>query len=139
MGEAISYLLYICRGQVLVWDQDLISPMSLIADAPFMRKAGVLKMVRLPAPTLTESYPDAQEYIFLVRPNLSIVEMVVEAIRYMLKLLPIIWGHPFNYLLCHRTSKKKTDKKFTIAFTPHMAEHCISKLKVSSSELLAWH
>lgn len=64
--------------------------MSLIADAPFMRKAGVLKMLRLPVPSLTDNYPDAQEYIFLVRPNLSVVEMVVEAIRYMLKLLPII-------------------------------------------------
>ena len=67
--------------QVLVWDKDLIQPMSLIADASFVRKGGITKMVRLPVPNLTEQYPDAQEYIFLVRPSLSIVEMVVDAIR----------------------------------------------------------
>lgn len=55
--------------------------MSLIADASFVRKGGITKMVRLPVPNLTEQYPDAQEYIFLVRPSLSIVEMVVDAIR----------------------------------------------------------
>lgn len=58
--------------------------MSLIADGPFMRNAGVLKMVRLPVSGLTELYPEGQQYIFLVRPSLSIVDQVVEAIRYIL-------------------------------------------------------
>ena len=56
--------------------------MSLIADASFIRKGGITKMVRLPLTALTEQYPDAVEYLFLVRPSLSIVDMVVEAIRY---------------------------------------------------------
>jgi hypothetical protein len=95
--------------KVLIWDQDLIRPMSLIADAPFIRRGGITKMVRLPIPSLTEQYPDAVEYLFLVRPSLSIVDMVVEAIR---------------------TSKKKNEKKFIVAFTPNKAEHCVTKLKV---------
>lgn len=84
--------------------------MSLIADASFMRNAGVLKMVRLPVAGLTEQYPDAQQYIFLVRPNLSIVEQVVEAIRYALPQLnrdiPLIIAscaaeHPRKRLIKH--------------------------------------
>ena len=65
-----------------MWDQDLISPMSLIAEPQFIRSQGVAKMVRLPAPTLTELYPEGQEYIFLVRPTLSVVEKIADAIRY---------------------------------------------------------
>lgn len=56
--------------------------MTLIADATFIRKGGVTKMVRLPVQGLTEKYDDASEYIFLVKPTLSIVDMVAEAIRY---------------------------------------------------------
>lgn len=67
--------------QVIVWDPDLIQPMTLIAEATFIRKGGVTKMVRLPVTGLTERYEDASEFIFLVRPTLSIVDMVAEAIR----------------------------------------------------------
>ena len=68
--------------QVLIWDPDLIAPMSIIADATFIRKSGVSKMVRLPIPNLTERYPDAVEYLFLVRPSLSSIDLVMKAIRW---------------------------------------------------------
>ena len=67
--------------QVIVWDPDLIQPMTIIAEATFIRKGGVTKMVRLPVTGLTERYEDASEFIFLVRPTLAIVDMVAEAIR----------------------------------------------------------
>lgn len=56
--------------------------MSLIADASFIRKGGVYKMTRLPYKGLTDNYSDATQFIFLVRPSLTTVEFVAEAIRY---------------------------------------------------------
>ncbi|CAI8023194.1 Vacuolar protein sorting-associated protein 33A [Geodia barretti] len=94
--------------KVIVWDPDLIQPMTIIAEATFIRKGGVTKMVRLPVTGLTERYEDASEFIFLVRPTLTIVDMVAEAIR---------------------TSKKKMEKRFTVAFTPHKVEYCVAKLR----------
>lgn len=76
---------------MLVWDPDLIAPMSLIADASFIRKNGVIKMVKLPLSKLTESYPDALEYIFLVRPSLPVVDQVIESIRWAVN-PPLITG-----------------------------------------------
>ena len=34
------------------------------------------------------------------------------------------------HFLRYRTSRKKNDKKFVVAFTPNKAEHCVSRLKV---------
>ena len=69
------------HSQVIVWDPDLIQPMTLIAEPTFIRKGGVSKMVRLPVQGLTERYEDALEFIFLIRPTLSMVDLVAEAIR----------------------------------------------------------
>ena len=71
----------VSHSQVIVWDPDLIQPMTLIAEPTFIRKGGVSKMVRLPVQGLTERYEDASEFIFLVRPTLSMVDLVAEAIR----------------------------------------------------------
>ena len=137
----------VSHTQVLVWDQDLIRPMSLIADAPFIRRGGISKMVRLPLTALTEQYPDAVEYLFLVRPSLSIVDMVVEAIRYGMEPPddPLITGvlPSIELSLLHfRTSKKKNEKTFIVAFTPNKAEHCVTKLKVEELSLgpyVSWY
>lgn len=67
--------------QVMVWDEQLISPMSINTDVQFLRKQGVYKMVRLPVPRLTDQYTDAQEFLFFVRPTLAMVERITEAIR----------------------------------------------------------
>ena len=65
----------------MVWDEQLISPMSINTDVQFLRKQGVYKMVRLPVPRLTDQYTDAQEFLFFVRPTLAMVERITEAIR----------------------------------------------------------
>ena len=116
--------------QVIVWDPDLIQPMTLVAEPNFIRKAGVTKMVRLPVQGLTERYEDASEFIFLTRPTLSMVDMVAEAIR-------LITNNDRGSLvtslpLSLRTSRRKSEKRFTVAFTPHKVEYCIMKLKVSA-------
>lgn len=64
--------------------------MSIIADATFIRKSGVMKMVKLPVPQLTDHYPEAMEFLFLVRPSLSVIDLVIKAIR---------WGEGTNYPL----------------------------------------
>ncbi len=55
----------------------------MIADVQFLREYGVSKMVRLPVVDLTKQYPDEDEYLFLIKPQLSVVTSVIEAIRYM--------------------------------------------------------
>ena len=65
-----------------MWDEVLIGPVGVIAEVQFLRKQGVYKMVRLPAPNLTEQYPDANEYLFFTRPKIQLVEMIIEAIRW---------------------------------------------------------
>ena len=64
-----------------MWDEDLISPVSLIAEPRLMKERGVQKMVKLPVPQLTEKYSDIHEFLFLVRPTLAMVEKIAEAIR----------------------------------------------------------
>ena len=66
---------------MLVWDNDLIAPVGMVADVQFLREHGVSKMVRLPVIDLTRSYPDEDEYLFLIRPQLALVNSVIEAIR----------------------------------------------------------
>ena len=55
---------------VLSWLLNPLSPnrllcgmryVGVIAEVQFLRKQGVYKMVRLPAPNLTEQYPEANE------------------------------------------------------------------------------
>ncbi len=53
----------------------------MVADVQFLREHGVSKMVRLPTVDLTKAYPDVDEYLFLIRPQLSLVNDVIEAIR----------------------------------------------------------
>ncbi len=67
--------------QVIVWDEALIGQVGLIAEVQFLRQHGVTKMVRLPAHNLTESYPDASEYLFFTRPLIHFVDLIIEAIR----------------------------------------------------------
>ena len=68
-------------SQVIVWDEALIGQVGLIAEVSFLRQHGVYKMVRLPTPSLTEQYPDANEYLFFVSPTIRFVDMVIDAIR----------------------------------------------------------
>lgn len=65
-----------------MWDEALIGQVGLVAEVQFLRKHGVAKMVRLPAPDLTSSYPDASEFLFFIRPLIRIVDLIIEAIRY---------------------------------------------------------
>lgn len=67
--------------QVIVWDEALIGQVGLIAEVQFLRQHGVTKMVRLPAMNLTETYPEANEYVFFTRPLIRFVDMIIEAIR----------------------------------------------------------
>ncbi len=67
---------------MIVWDSELIAPVGMIADVQFLREHGVSKMVRLPVVDLTKAYPDEDEYLFLIRPQLGVVSGVIEAIRY---------------------------------------------------------
>ena len=64
-----------------MWDEAVIGQVGLFAEVQFLHQHGVSKMVRLPAPGLTDTYPDAQEYIFFTRPLIRYVEYIVEAIR----------------------------------------------------------
>ena len=64
-----------------MWDEQLIGQVGLIADVHFLKELGVHKMVRLPAPQLTEEYKDLNDFYFFVRPQLRFVEQIMEAIR----------------------------------------------------------
>lgn len=66
---------------MIVWDEALIGQVGLIAEVQFLRQHGVSKMVRLPSPKLVDSYPDANEYIFFIRPLIRFVDLIIEAIR----------------------------------------------------------
>jgi hypothetical protein len=92
--------------KVIVWDESLIGPIGLIAEVQFLIQLGVFKMTRLPIERISdlEQYKDVQEFVFLVRPQLSLVESIVSAI-----------GRP---------SKPKT---FTIVFVPRISPHCVNK------------
>ena len=59
----------------------MIGPIGMAADVHFMKQQGVCKMVRLPVKNLTESYPEPQEYYFIAQPKISVVDMIIEAIR----------------------------------------------------------
>jgi hypothetical protein len=65
-----------------VWDEALIGQVGLIAEVQFLRQHGVMKMVRLPALNLTDTYPDAGEFLFFTRPLIRFVDLIIEAIRY---------------------------------------------------------
>lgn len=65
-----------------MWDEALIGQVGLIAEVQFLRQHGITKMVRLPALNLTDSYPDASEYLFFTRPLICFVDQIIEAIRY---------------------------------------------------------
>jgi hypothetical protein len=98
--------------KVIVWDESLIGPIGLIAEVQFLIQLGVFKMTRLPIERISdlEQYKDVQEFVFLVRPQLSLVESIVSAI-----------GRP---------SKPKT---FTIVFVPRISPHCVNKFAVRYS------
>ena len=66
---------------MIIWDEQLIGPVGLIADVHFLKELGVQKMVRLPIPQLTEEYKDLNEFYFFVRPQLRFVDQIMEAIR----------------------------------------------------------
>lgn len=66
---------------MIVWDEQLIGQVSLIADVHFLKELGVQKMVRLPTPHLTEEYKDLNEFFFFVRPKIRFVEQIMDAIR----------------------------------------------------------
>lgn len=82
--EALNF--HVMDFQVIVWDEQLIGQVGLIADVLFLKELGVHKMVRLPTPNLTEEYKDLNEFFFFVRPQLCFVEQIMDAIRY----LPIL-------------------------------------------------
>lgn len=65
-----------------MWDESLIGPIGIIAEAPFLMNLGVIKMVRLPVPRVAdvENYKDASEFVFFVRPHLESVDLIMEAI-----------------------------------------------------------
>ena len=65
---------------MIVWDDVLIGPVGLIAEVPFLMGQGVTKMVRLPVSRVADQYKETQEFIFIARPKLSVVEMIIEAI-----------------------------------------------------------
>lgn len=56
--------------------------MGLVAEVPFLLQLGVFKMVRLPVTKVAEidSYKDVQEFIFLVRPEMRVIDEIVAAI-----------------------------------------------------------
>ena len=56
--------------------------MGLVAEVPFLLQLGVFKMVRLPVAKVAtiEAYKDVQEFIFLVRPELRVIEEIVASI-----------------------------------------------------------
>ena len=68
--------------QVIIWDESLIGPVGLVAEVPFLLQLGVFKMVRLPVTKVAEidSYKDVQEFIFLVRPEMRVIDEIVAAI-----------------------------------------------------------
>ncbi len=65
---------------MIVWDNELIAPVGMVADVQFLREHGVSKMVRLPAIDLTKASAE-DEFLFLIRPQLSLVNDVIQAIR----------------------------------------------------------
>ena len=69
-----------------MWDEALIGQVGLVAEVQFLRQHGVSKMVRLPAVNLTETYPDASEYLFFTRPLIRFVDLIIEAIRCVVRL-----------------------------------------------------
>ena len=67
---------------MIIWDEPLIGPIGLIAEVPFLLSLGVSKMIRLPVKEIAriDQYKEAQEYVFIVRPQLGVMQDIIEAI-----------------------------------------------------------
>lgn len=71
---------------MIIWDEALIGSVGLVAEVPFLLQLGVYKMIRLPVERVTdlEPYKDVHEFVFLVRPELSVIDDIVKAVGYVL-------------------------------------------------------
>ena len=65
-----------------MWDEPLIGPVGVIAEVLFLLQLGVYKMIRLPARCVADvdAYKEAQEFVFIVRPHLAVMDQIIEAI-----------------------------------------------------------
>lgn len=66
------------RCQVIVWDDALAGPFGLIAEYSLLEKRDVLKMHPLKPDMKLQ---DAENVIFITRPQLKLMDYVIELIR----------------------------------------------------------
>ena len=66
-------------GQAVVWDERLTGPFGLVAEYSFLREHDVVKMFPLRPGRLPPS--DVDSVVFLVRPQVALMEMVAENVQ----------------------------------------------------------